>query len=278
MSKIKLSLNNTHTSDITNRPLVLLFVAIVGICLGIFFIFAQSANKPIPREEAVSYSGKFEKYETSKNYCEIYFNDGSRYDVYPHTNSREFRDAMTSLAPGTQLYILVNPNNDYVVEIKTETAELLNFELSQQAIDLYDNGYIAIGILACIAGVFLIIYIIVSTDYKRKENERHALRQAKGGNDKTSSTVMRYANAVAKSKILLKANVQGYEICYRRVKSLNELVINGRVYDEKKRIVEFAHKLYATIDGHIVEAGCDDESYSYIIFDGEMIQCKKRWI
>ena len=89
---------------------------------------------------------------------------------------------------------------------------------------------------------------------------------------------MRYANAVAKSKILLKANVQGYEICYRRVKSLNELVINGRVYDEKKRIVEFAHKLYATIDGHIVEAGCDDESYSYIIFDGEMIQCKKRWI
>jgi len=81
-----------------------------------------------------------------------------------------------------------------------------------------------------------------------------------------------------KSRILLEARVQGYQICYRRVKSTNELVINGRVYDEKKGIIEFAHKLCATVDGHEIEAGYDSDSYSYILFDGEMIQRKIRLI
>ena len=76
----------------------------------------------------------------------------------------------------------------------------------------------------------------------------------------------------------MEANVNGYQICYRRVKSVNELVINGRVYDEKRGIIEFAHKLCATVDQHTVEAGYDEESYSYILFDGELIKRKKRWI
>lgn len=212
----------------------MLFIAIVGICLGIFFIFSQNFNKPITREEAVSYSGEFKKYETSRNYCEIYFNNGSCYEVYPHTESREFRNMMSSLKTGTKLYILINPNNGYVVEVKTETEEILNFELSQQKIDSYDNGYIALGIFVCVGCFFLIIYIICEANYKRKENKRYAARKTEFYNAETTSAVIRYADTTVKSRILLQANIQEYKICYRRVKSVNELVINGRVYDEKK--------------------------------------------
>ena len=69
-----------------------------------------------------------------------------------------------------------------------------------------------------------------------------------------------------------------YQICYRRVKSTNELVINGQVYDEKKGIIEFEHKLCATISGHNIEVGYDTESFSYMVFDGKTIKRKKRWI
>lgn len=267
----------TNRGNIMDNAPAVLVMAFLAIALGIFFIVSQGVNKPVLREEAVSYSGKFDHYDTSwENYREIYFEDGSVYDVYPHTESNTFREQMESLEKGTVLYILVNPNNDYVIEVKTETEELLNFELSQQDIDSYDNGYIAIGIFLCVCGAFLIFYIIGSRNYKRKENERHALKREKDSNARSS--VIRYADMEAKSRILLEANAHGYQICYRRVKSVNELVINGRVYDEKKGIVEFAHKLCATVDQHTVEAGYDEESYSYILFDGELIKRKKRWI
>ena len=42
--------------------------------------------------------------------------------------------------------------------------------------------------------------------------------------------------------------------------------------------IEFAHNLSAVIDGHKIEAGYDEDSYSYIIFDGKRIAEKRRII
>ena len=69
-----------------------------------------------------------------------------------------------------------------------------------------------------------------------------------------------------------------YKICYRRIKSTNELVINGYVYDEKKGIIEFEHNLSARVDSHKFEAGLNSNSYSYIKFDGKIIAEKQRLI
>lgn len=160
-----------------------------------------------------------------------------------------------------------------MVEITTATEELLNFEKSQQDIDAYDNGYIGIGVFMCVSGVFLICYQIRKTAYKRKEKDR---RKQKVGDRETD--VLRYVDPVAKGRILLEANVEQYHICYRRVKFVNELVINGRVYDEKKGIFEFEHQLCALVDGHSIEAGMDENSYSYILFDGEVIEQKMRLV
>ena len=82
---------------------------------------------------------------------------------------------------------------------------------------------------------------------------------------------------VKKEKVLLSASVKDFCIIYRRIKSVNELVVNGKVYDEKKAVIEFSHNLFASIDGHIVEAGVDSDSFiSYIRFDGQTIAEKKR--
>ena len=89
---------------------------------------------------------------------------------------------------------------------------------------------------------------------------------------------VRRADRSVKVRILLEARVEDYEICYRRVKSVNELVINGIVYDEKKAVIEFTHNLSAVVDGHTIEAGLSDDSYSYIMFDGECLANKQRLI
>lgn len=249
-----------------------LILAVASIIMGIFFILSQQANAPIPRSEAVSYSGEFEEYEVWRNYRTIHFKDGSQYEVYAHTETQAFQNTMKSLEKGTKLYILVNPNNECVVEIKTDTEELLNFETSQKEIDSYDNGYIAIGGVACFCGVFLIWYEIASSNYKRREDERQNKKA------RFAAQTLRPADDSVKCKILLEATVKEYRICYRRVRSVNELVVNGAVYDEKKGIIEFDHRLSAVIDGHRIEAGFDGDGYSYIIFDGKQIAVKRRII
>ena len=276
MKKKKAHRRRSFGDDIMNSKPAILFVAIAGILLGLFFIFSQNANKPIPRSEAVSYSGEFEEYEVWRNYRTIHFKDGSTYDVYAHTETQAFQNMMKALKKGTRLYILVNPNNNYAVEIKTDTEELLNFETSQAEIDSYDNGYIVIGIVMCIGGVFLIWYVIASSVFKREEIARQAKKKSIAVRE--SEIGLRRADGSVKSKPLLEATVEGYRICYRRVKSVNELIINGIVYDERKGIVEFAHNLSAVIDGHKIEAGYDEDSYSYIVFDGERIAEKERII
>lgn len=270
-------MNRKSSVSIMDSKPAVLFVAIASILLGIFFIVSQSDNKPIERAQAVSYFGEFEEYEVSRNYRGIHFKDGSVYEVYPHTEGQKFQNTMKALPKGTVLYILINPNNDYVIEIKTDTEELLNFELSQKQLDSYDNGYIGIGIFACFAGAFLIAYVIASSCYHKKEKEKHSAKQLKRVKGQDDFSIRR-ADTSIKSKVLLEANVKGYKICYRRVKSVNELIVNGFVYDEKKGILEFTHKLCATIDGHKIEAGYNDNGFSYILFDGKLISQKTRLI
>lgn len=51
-----------------------------------------------------------------------------------------------------------------------------------------------------------------------------------------NTPVMRSTNGIGEEKILLRCKVKTYDIVYRRVKFVNELVINGQIYDEKKAL------------------------------------------
>lgn len=140
-----------------------------------------------------------------------------------------------------------------------------------------DPGYLFIGGLVFVAGVGAILLAIGMVRSRRKEaamREEKESRRERGEYD----IALRPANTSVKSKILLEATVGKYVICYRRVKSVNELVINGDVYDERKGILEFEHTLSAVIDGHRIEAGLRNEGYSFISFDGKRIARKKRVI
>ena len=86
------------------------------------------------------------------------------------------------------------------------------------------------------------------------------------------------ADTDVKSKTFLEAEKFGHVIVYRRVKTTNELVVDGRVYDEYVALVEAPHNLVAEIDGHIFEAGMMNPAWSYIKADGEMLTKKIRLV
>ena len=91
------------------------------------------------------------------------------------------------------------------------------------------------------------------------------------------STPLRDADTEAKAKILLQTQLFAHEIIYRRVERTNELVIDGKVYDEYVALVENIHVLTANVDDHTFSAGFDG-SHSYITADGQIQERKLRLI
>ena len=91
------------------------------------------------------------------------------------------------------------------------------------------------------------------------------------------SPILRRADTETKFRVLLEAKVDNYQICYRRIKHTNELVINGNVYDEFEALAEPAHTLEAYVDGHHIEAVYNG-THSIINVDGQKVASKVRII
>ena len=129
---------------------------------------------------------------------------------------------------------------------------------------------------------YLINAIVVYRKMKKAPETEEITEEAFVGQDypqiPQNSKVMRMADTDVKSKTFLEAEKFGHVIVYRRVKTTNELVVDGRVYDEYVALVEAPHNLVAEIDGHIFEAGMMNPAWSYIKADGEMLTKKIRLV
>ncbi|MBE6787724.1 MAG: hypothetical protein E7537_05195 [Ruminococcaceae bacterium] len=91
----------------------------------------------------------------------------------------------------------------------------------------------------------------------------------------TATTFKRVADMEVKQRVLAEAELEGHKIVYRRVKKVNELVIDGYVYDEYVALMEYPHELYARIDGKEIVAGYDGMN-SFIKVGGQIIAKKIR--
>lgn len=92
------------------------------------------------------------------------------------------------------------------------------------------------------------------------------------------SSPLRRADENVKHRVLLESDALGHHVCYRRVKRINELVIDGYVYDEIEILIETAHALNAKIEGHTFQVGFDGMAHSYLRVDGETVAKKLRLV
>ena len=90
--------------------------------------------------------------------------------------------------------------------------------------------------------------------------------------------MLRLADTEVKSRTLLEFKAFDRSIVYRRVKRVNELVIDGKVYDEYVALFERSHMLTANIDGHAIAVGFDSVGFSYATVDGMVVAKKTRLV
>ena len=264
------------------RKSVILQLAIflVMTALGSFVIYQSRKYAPIKREDAETYVGSFEEYRDESD--DVVFSDGTEYVLDRDTVTEELETALTALDKGTELRLLVNPKIDAVIEIRTGTDVLMNFDEAQTALFADKKDDVWIGVM--FIGLSLILLILLQIDRIGRKKERKRRRVRDGRRKKRfrgkGTPPLRDADMTKRGRILLEATEGKYKIVYRRLKKVNELIVNGMVYDEMKAVFEVEHVLSAEIDGHKIEAGLEEGRYgcSYIRFDGKTLAENRRVI
>lgn len=262
--------------------------------LGAFFIWLSTLWAVAPREEAKVYEGEFYSfiYEDAGYYLgelnvkrdteiagnldyHLDANDSYIYYVYLNEEcaTEEVVAALEALTPGTPITVLEDPSNYEAVEIVADGVTILSYDEASEIIDGQRLVPFWVGIGIVIVTVLLAAWIFGSKLAQSRRGVRARVLD-ESGND----TPLREADFFVKNRILLEAKTYDgtLEIVYRRVKSTNELVVNGQVYDEYVALMEFEHNLYATVNGHRVEAGIDGQSFSYIAVDGSVLAQRRR--
>ena len=132
---------------------------------------------------------------------------------------------------------------------------------------------------------WVIVSLIMGINaYKKMKNLPEEAQEQEPGVEEieeqadTNSSVLRMADTEVKSRTLIEGEYEGYHIEVRRVKRTNELVIDGRVYDEYEAFAELAHTLRATVGGKRIEAGFDGTAKMFIYVDGKLVAKKTRLI
>ncbi len=164
------------------------------------------------------------------------------------------------------------------MQIKTDTKTLLEFKYSYRSMAFEYYGFMTLGIIMILCSIFFPWYAISSAKHKEKQTENDERKEIYLNNSVKTSGILRIADNAIKHKVLLQAKIDNYDICYRRVKRTNELVINGYVYDEMTALLEFPHSLKAKIDGNYIEVGLLEDGFSYIEYNYEIIKEKRRII
>lgn len=143
------------------------------------------------------------------------------------------------------------------------------------------------GILDVIIHAWVIYYLIIGvssgTKLKKLPDEPEVIpvegfAPTEGAEQPplTSSAGLYPADENVKARVLAEAQAAGHHIVYRRVKRVNELVIDGYVYDRLEALAETAHVLRATLNGVLIEVGFDGLAHSYIKVNNETVVRKLR--
>ncbi len=136
------------------------------------------------------------------------------------------------------------------------------------------------GILDGLMHIWIIYYLIVGIKYGR---QLKTLPEEESTEDNeelppVESRPIRRADTDVKFRTLIEGDFEGRHIEFRRVKRVNELVIDGYVYDEAEMLVEIPHELKAYLNGKNFAVGMSNNSFSYIAVDGEQVAKKLRLI
>lgn len=150
------------------------FVAIAGLFIGTVFTFGMSYwNASIKYEEAIPTEAVFSDFEViygvnfrrvsslTPNAVRLYFDDGSSFSIDGCCYNDELRKNLASTPSGTEFSMLLHPNSNSVLELRTENRVLLEFNESIEQLSGEKSGFKTLGIVMYVFSVIIFAEVFI---------------------------------------------------------------------------------------------------------------------
>lgn len=148
------------------------------LCLFMTVVFTNTffSNIPIKKTDAVKKTAVFDCYEmqygrhASITYAELFFENGDKEHIRGVCVNNDLKENLETIKKGTKLHILINPNNNYIVELKTDEKEMLDFDYAQKKLWQQAVGNLYFAIFMLLLCIYFIYKSITTKERITKED------------------------------------------------------------------------------------------------------------
>lgn len=159
-----------------SRQVAVIF-SVLCLIMTTVFINAFFTNTPIDKADAeektavyshyeVEYGPRISRYSTNNlDYIFLFFENGEKEFIRGVCANKDLYKALDCLEEGTVLHMLINPENNYIVELKADEEEILNFDYAQKKLRQNGAGFLCMGIFMLVL-CCCFVYTAVTTKEK----------------------------------------------------------------------------------------------------------------
>lgn len=163
---------------------VALIMALISIFMGTVFSSTMFLNQPIEREDAtelncvfLGFGGGHKKLKGGTTDITLHFKDNSFQFIDNYCVSDELIEKLKTIPSETEFKMLVNPKNDYIVELIANEEILLDFDYAQKQLERNGVRFFYLGIVMYVFAIIFIIQAIL--DFKKKIKRAKAKKSKK---------------------------------------------------------------------------------------------------
>lgn len=158
-----------HNHNISRQTAVVFVV--LSLFMSIVFFNVYISNTSVEKSESESIVADFEDYDYQKgrghsiNYLFLIMESGENLSIDGVCVNEKLQNTIEEMEKGTRLHALVSNNTNTVVELKTDSEELLSFDYAQKKLRQEGIGFLVLSVFM-LAGCAYFIYIAITTKEK----------------------------------------------------------------------------------------------------------------
>jgi len=145
-----------------------LFILIISLIMGtVFLTDVFFWNTPIDPSKAIHTELTYDFFRESRNKNNhtqsftLHFSDHEMLSIDTATVTKALRSQLNALPSGTKLTLLIHPNSDTILSIRSDSAEILSFSDVQNILRRERKGFFILGVLCFCASLYCILWLLV---------------------------------------------------------------------------------------------------------------------
>lgn len=141
------------------RTIAAIIGAVILASLAIFTCFVVRIYEPIDKEAAVIRTVEFDHYSSysSRGRIQRYIELTNEERIWIYVGGENLANSLRALSPGTILTLRLHPDGT-ILEISTESKELLNFDSTQNKLRTESIFWVVVGIIMFLGMIPCVVY------------------------------------------------------------------------------------------------------------------------